>query len=232
MIEHRPFAGLGSAERGWLKAKLHFAFAGSGNPDHRAIGPLRVWNDDEFAPGSGFPMHLHRDVEIVTYVREGAVTHEDSLGNRGRVSAGDVQVMSTGSGIQHSEFNAEAVPLRLFQIWLDPRLPGGEPRWASRRFPVSTRGGRFTVLASGNSADADALSINANAQVLGVTMRTGETLVHDLETGRRAYLVTANGAATVNGVHLASRDGAAIHDEDRLTVKSVEATELVLVEVW
>jgi redox-sensitive bicupin YhaK (pirin superfamily) len=232
MIEHRPFADLGSAERGWLKAKLHFAFAGMGNPKHRAIGPLRVWNDDEFSPDSGFPMHPHRDVEIVTYVREGAVTHEDSLGNRGRVSAGDVQVMSTGSGIRHAEFNAEAVPLRLFQIWLDPRLPGGVPRWASRRFPVSERGGRFTVLASGDPADAGALSINADARVLGATLRTGETLVHDLRIGRSAYLVAANGQANVNGVQLAARDGAAIYDVDRLTATAAEDTELLLIEVW
>lgn len=232
MIEHRPFADLGSAERDWLKAKLHFAFAGMGNPEHRAIGPLRVWNDDEFTPGSGFPMHPHRDVEIVTYVREGAVTHEDSLGNRGRVSAGDVQVMSTGSGIRHAEFNAEAVPLRLFQIWLDPRLPGGEPRWASRRFPVLERGGRFTVLASGDPADTSALPINADARVLGATLRTGEALEHHLGTGRSAYLVAANGQATVNGVHLAPRDGAAIHDVDRLTATATGDTELLLVEVW
>ena len=177
-------------------------------------------------------MHPHRNVEIVTYVREGAVTHEDSLGHRGRVSAGEVQIMSTGSGIRHAEFNAEAVTLRLFQIWLDPRLPGGEPRWASRRFPVSNRAGHFTVLASGDPADADALSINADARVLGRTQRKGETLVHDLEPGRRAYLVTSNGEANVNGIRLAARDGAAIHDEERLTITAGEDTEILLVEVW
>ncbi len=230
MIEHRPFAALGSAERDWPKAKLHFAFGGMGNPDHRAIGPLRVWNDDEFAPGSGFPMHPHRDVEIVTYVREGAVTHEDSLGNRGRVEAGDVQVMSTGSGIRHAEFNAEAVPLRLFQIWLDPREPGGVPRWASRRFPASERGGRFTVLASGAQAEAGALPINAEARVLGATLKTGERLAQALAPGRRGYLVTT-GPIRLNSLELGARDGAAIDGIPRLDVLARDGAELVLVEL-
>ncbi|WP_336489631.1 pirin family protein [Methylobacterium nigriterrae] len=230
MIEHRPFDALGSAESRWLTARLHFAFAGMGNLEHRPIGPLRVWNDDEFAPGSGFPMHAHQDVEIVTYVREGAVTHEDSLGNRGRVEAGDVQVMSAGSGIRHAEFNAEPVPLRLFQIWLDPREPGGMPRWASRRFPASERGGHFAVLASGDPADEGALPINAAARVMGATLNTGEWLGHELASGHRGYLVTT-GPVCLNGLELSARDGVAIHEVGRLNVLARSDAELVLVEL-
>ncbi|MGU3285131.1 pirin family protein [Methylobacterium mesophilicum] len=230
MIEHRPFAALGGAQTDWLTAKLHFAFGAMGNPQHRPIGPLRVWNDDEFAPRSGFPMHPHRNMEIVTYIRDGAVTHGDNLGNRGRVGAGDVQVMSTGTGIQHSEMNAEDVPLRLFQIWIEPRTAGGAPRWASRRFPSSERGDGFVVLASGDPTDAGALSINADARVLGATLKAGETLTHDIAPGRRGYLVTT-GAADLNGLNLDARDGAAIHEAERLDVVARSDTEVLLVEV-
>ena len=157
------------------------------------------------------------------------MTHEDSLGNRGRVEAGDVQVMSAGSGIRHAEFNAEPVPLRLFQIWLDPRGPGGAPRWASCRFPASERGGRFTVLASGDPTDAGALPINSEARVLGATLKTGERLAQELAPGRRGYLVTT-GPIRLNGLELGARDGAAIDGIAHLDVLARAAAELVLVE--
>lgn len=231
MIERRPFSTLAGIEDGWLKAKLHFAFAGMGRPEHGPLGALRVWNDDEFAPSSGFPLHPHRNVEIVTYVREGAITHEDSLGNKGRTAAGDVQVMSAGSGIRHSEFNAELTTTRLFQIWLEPRNQGGEPRWNSRRFPRADRSGRLVTLASGDSADTDALFINTDAQVLGATMQAGETIVHDLAGGRCAYLVSTTGYVDLHGLHLAPRDGAVITGEPQLAITAIDDTEIVLVEV-
>ena len=231
MIEHRPFETLGSTEQGWLKAKLHFDFAGMGNPDHRPLGPLKVWNDDEFAPSSGFPLHPHQNVEIVTYVREGAITHEDDLGNKGRTAAGGVQVMSAGTGIRHSEMNAEPIPTRLFQIWLDARTKDGTPNWSSRRFPRAERSGRFVTLASGDPADDQALHIDADARVLGATLKAGETIVHDLPEGRRAYLVSTLGGIDLNGLHLAPRDGAAITSERHLTIAAVDDTEIVLAEV-
>jgi quercetin 2,3-dioxygenase len=231
MIEHRPFADLAGIEQDWLKARMHFAFAGMGRPEHGPLGALHVWNDDEFAPMSGFPFHPHRNVEIVTYVREGAITHEDSLGNKGRTLAGDVQVMSTGTGIRHAEFNAESTPTRLFQIWLQPRTAGGVPRWDSRRFPRAARSGRLVLLASGDAGDGDALFINADARVLGAAMESGETIVHDVQHGRRAYLVTTTGGIAINGVQLAPRDGAAIREEARLTIGATDKTEIVLVEV-
>ena len=231
MIEHRPFATLGGTEGSWLKAKLHFAFGGIGRPEHCPLGALHVWNDDEFVPSPGFPLHTHRNVEIVTYVREGAITHEDSLGNKGRTAAGDVQVMSAGTGIRHSEFNAEPTATRLFQIWLEPRIQGGEPRWNSRSFPRADRSGRLVALASGDSADTDALFINSDARVLGATMQTGETIVHDLSQGRRAYLVSTTGQVDLRGLRLAPRDGAVITGESQLTITAIDDTEVLLVEV-
>ena len=235
MIEHRPFHALGGTRTDWLNARLHFAFAGMGRPEHGPLGALRVWNDDEFAPSSGFPLHSHKNVEIVTYVREGAITHADSLGNHGRTAAGDVQVMSAGTGIRHSEFNAETTTTSLFQIWLEPRAPGGEPRWSSRRFPRSERDGRLVTLASGytsgDPADADALFINTEARVLGATLKAGEVIVQPLPQGRRAYVVSTQGRIDLQGWRLAPRDGAAVSGESDITITALDATEIVLVEV-
>ena len=135
MIERRPFAALGGADHGWLKAKHHFSFARYYDPERLGHGALRVWNDDEIAPDTGFPPHPHADMEIITYVRQGAITHEDSLGHKGRTEAGDVQVMSAGSGIRHAEYNREGVPTTLFQIWIEPGKEGGEPSWGAKPFP-------------------------------------------------------------------------------------------------
>src|SRR6188472_2189523 len=132
MIERRPFAALGGADHGWLKAKHHFSFARYYDPERLGHGSLRVWNDDEIAPNTGFPSHPHSDMEIITYVRQGAITHEDSLGHKGRTEVGDVQVMSAGSGIRHAEYNRESVPTRIFQIWIEPEKQGGEPSWGAK----------------------------------------------------------------------------------------------------
>ena len=192
-------------------------------------GRLRVWNDDEIAAKSGFPPHPHADMEIITYVRTGAITHEDSMGNRGRTAAGDVQVMSAGTGVRHSEFNLEDAPTTLFQIWIETDRPGAQPSWGQRAFPKADRSGRFTVLASGDAADG-ALSINADAKVLGATLKAGESLTYDLAPGRRAYLAPAVGAVDVNGVALNARDGAGIVDEPTLTITAREDAELVMVD--
>jgi redox-sensitive bicupin YhaK (pirin superfamily) len=175
MIERRPFNELGGADHGWLKAKHHFSFANYADPSRMGWGALRVWNDDEIAANSGFPPHPHADMEIITYVRDGAITHEDSLGNKGRTEAGDVQVMSAGSGIRHAEYNVENETTRIFQIWIIPEARGGEPTWGSRPFPKGERHGRFVVLASGRDGDGDALPIRADARVLGATLQAGET---------------------------------------------------------
>jgi len=139
MIELRPFAKLGGADHGWLKAKHHFSFASYYDPGNMGHGALRVWNDDEIAPNSGFPAHPHANMEIITYVREGAITHQDSLGNKGRTEAGDVQVMSAGSGIRHSEYNLEPTRTKIFQIWIEPTTEGGAPTWGAKPFPKADR---------------------------------------------------------------------------------------------
>ncbi len=229
MIDIRPFSSLGGADHGWLKAKHHFSFANYYDPSRMGWGRLRVWTDDEIAAKSGFPPHPHADMEIITYVRTGAITHEDSMGNRGRTAAGDVQVMSAGTGVRHSEFNLEDDLTTLFQIWIETDRPGAQPSWGQREFPKSDRSGRFTVLASGDAADG-ALTINADARVLGATLKAGESLTYDLAPGRRAYLVPAVGAVDVNGTTLNARDGAGIVDETTLTITAKEDAELVMVD--
>jgi quercetin 2,3-dioxygenase len=231
MIERRPFAALGGADHGWLKAKHHFSFARYYDPARLGHGSLRVWNDDEIAPNTGFPPHPHADMEIITYVRQGAITHRDNLGNEGRTEAGDVQVMHAGTGITHAEYNKEKIPTRLFQIWIMPDRRGVAPGWDTRSFPRDGNG--LTVLASGRADDAasDALKLNADAAVLAGTLAEGQATEFQLAPGRAAYLVPVNGAVTVNGVVAQARDGVAITDERLVTITATKATELVVVEV-
>lgn len=229
MIDVRPFASLGGADHGWLKARHHFSFANYYDPARMSWGRLRVWNDDEIAAKSGFPPHPHNDMEIITYVRTGAITHEDSMGNRGRTGAGDVQVMSAGTGVRHSEFNLEDETTTLFQIWIEADERGAQPSWGAKTFPKSDRSGRFSVLASGDKGD-DALTINADAKVLGATLSAGETIRYPLPAGRRAYLVPAVGTVEVNGVSLNARDGAAIVDEAEIVITAGADAELVMVD--
>jgi redox-sensitive bicupin YhaK (pirin superfamily) len=230
MIERRPFGALGGADHGWLKAKHHFSFARYYDPERLGHGALRVWNDDEIAPNTGFPPHPHADMEIITYVRQGAITHEDSLGHQGRTEAGDVQVMSAGSGIRHAEFNREPVPTTLFQIWIEPEGSGGEPSWGAKPFPKSDRSGRFVPLASGFAEDDDALPIRAPARVLGATLKAGDVAQYELGAKRHGYLVPAQGSVEVNGVRILTRDGAAISNEPVLKIKALEDSEIVLVD--
>ncbi|ACK52122.1 Pirin domain protein [Methylocella silvestris BL2] len=230
MIERRSFKGLGGADHGWLKAKHHFSFASYYDPDRMGVGALRVWNDDEIAPNTGFPPHPHKDMEIITYVREGAITHKDNYGNQGRTEAGDVQVMSAGTGIRHSEYNLEPKATRIFQIWIEPTRSGGSPAWGAKPFPKAERDGRLVPLASGFESDADALPIRADARVLGATLKAGESVTYELGASRKGYLVPAKGAVEVNGVKLEARDGGAIENEDRLTITAIEDSEVVMVD--
>ncbi len=230
MIEKRPFATLGGANHGWLNARHHFSFANYYDPMRMGWGAIRVWNDDEIAANSGFPPHPHADMEIITYVREGAITHKDSLGNEGRTEAGDVQVMSAGSGIRHGEYNLEADTTKIFQIWIEPDTLGGAPSWGARPFPKADRAGKFVTLASGLSEDADALPIRSSARVAGATIKAGETTEYELGEGRHAYLVSAAGSVEINGVRLDPRDGAAITGEVSLKITALNDAEVVLVD--
>lgn len=230
MIELRPFASLGGANHGWLDARHHFSFAGYHDPARMHWGNLRVWNDDTIAPGTGFPTHPHADMEIITYVRSGAITHTDNQGNQGRTEAGDVQVMSAGRGIAHSEYNREAHDTQIFQIWILPRERGGAPMWGAKPFPKGDRAGRFVTMASGLAGDDDALPIRADARVVAATLKAGETATYTLGAGRLAYLVPSAGAVRVGDVTVAQRDGAAIRDADSITVTAIADAEVILVD--
>jgi quercetin 2,3-dioxygenase len=230
MIELRPFNTLGAANHGWLDAKHHFSFASYHDDARTHWGDLRVWNDDTIAPHAGFPPHPHRDMEIITYVREGAITHEDNLGNKGRTEAGDVQVMSAGTGIAHSEYNREDVTTKIFQIWIIPNRRGEKPSWGAKPFPKGDRAGQFVVLASGFDNDNDALPIRTDARVVGATLRAGEVAEYPLGKDRRGYLVPATGAVEIDGVQVNTRDGAAIKDVDVLRVRAIEDSEIILVD--
>jgi redox-sensitive bicupin YhaK (pirin superfamily) len=230
MIDLRPYDSLGGANHGWLDAKHHFSFASYHDDARTSWGDLRVWNDDTIAPKTGFPPHPHRDMEIITYVREGAISHQDNLGNKGRTEAGDVQVMSAGTGIQHAEYNLEDVTARLFQIWILPSQTGGAPSWGARPFPNEDRSGQFVVLASGFANDDDALPIRAEARVVGATLKAGETADYPIGKDRRGYLVPATGVVEIDGVRVGARDGAAISDLDTIRVTAIEDSEIVLVD--
>jgi redox-sensitive bicupin YhaK (pirin superfamily) len=230
MIEVRPFKALGGANHGWLDAKHHFSFADYYDPQRMNWGSIRVWNDDTIAPGTGFPPHPHRDMEIITYVREGAITHKDNLGNHGRTEAGDVQIMSAGTGVTHSEYNEEDVTTKIFQIWIQPSRTGEKAAWGAKPFPKGERSGQFVVLASGFADDNDALPIRTDARVLGATLKAGETAEYPLGAGRRGYLVPATGAIEIDGQRVNARDGAAISDTETLRVTALEDSEIVLVD--
>ena len=231
MIERRPVASLGGANHGWLDTKHHFSFADYHDPQRMHWGILRVWNDDTIESQTGFPPHSHADMEIITYVREGAITHQDNLGNKGRTPAGDVQVMSAGTGITHSEYNLEPGITRIFQIWIIPNRQGEKPSWGAQAFPKGDRHGQFVTLASGIAGDKDVLPLRADARVLGATVKAGESVEYRFSSADRyGYLVLATGAASVNGVALQKQDGAAIHGEETIRITATEDTEVVLVD--
>lgn len=228
-IDRRTFDSLGHANHGWLDARHHFSFASYYDPARMGWGAIRVWNDDKIAAQSGFPPHPHSDMEIITYVRSGAITHQDSMGNKGRTGAGDVQVMSAGTGVRHAEYNLEDEPTTLFQIWIEPRSKGGSPSWGAKPFPKGDRSGKFVTLASGFPEDTDALSIRADARVMGATLKAGETVTYVVGEGRHAYLVPATGAITIDGTAFDARDGAALVGGTYQFAASEDA-ELVLVD--
>jgi redox-sensitive bicupin YhaK (pirin superfamily) len=228
MIEIRKFDSLGHAAHGWLDAHHHFSFASYHDPARMGWGSIRVWNDDQIAARSGFPPHPHRDMEIVTYVRTGAITHKDSMGNIGRTAAGDVQVMSAGRGVTHAEYNLEDEPTTLFQIWIETDKRNAEPAWGAMPFPKESRHGAFQLLASGASGEG-ALNINADAKVLGATVNAGESIEVQADPGRHLYLVPS-GRVRVNGIDAGPRDGVAITGESRVRIEADEDSELVLVD--
>jgi redox-sensitive bicupin YhaK (pirin superfamily) len=228
MLRRKSFEDISGFDAGWLKAKHHFAIGPYGNPAHKAVGNLIVLNDDEIAPHTGFGLHGHENVEIVSYLREGTVTHRDDQGNLGKTHAGDVQVMSAGTGIRHSEQNEEDVPIRLFQIWLKPSVSGGIPRWGNKPFPKVDRAGVFVPLASGRNAEG-ALPIRTDAEVYGALLRGGSKTSYSFCKGDAGYLVPATGEVEVGGVQVHAREGLVIENEEMIAIKALTDSELVLV---
>jgi hypothetical protein len=229
----RHAADRGTTDLGWLDARHTFAFGRYHDPDHTDFGPLRVINDDRIAPNAGFDTHPHRDMEIITLVLAGRLAHRDSMGSASAISAGDIQVMSAGSGVRHSEFNAsDAEPVHLLQIWIEPSALGVEPRYAEATIDPAHWTDRFALLVRPMSddptTDADegrppqgpAIGIHQDAKLLAAELSPGATVPHRLAPGRRGWIHVATGAATVNGIDLTAGDGAAIEDETDLTIAS------------
>ena len=231
MIQVEKFENLGRFRNDWLNARHHFSFGQHHNAERMGLGALRVWNDDEIHPGKGFDPHPHQEMEIITYVREGAITHRDNLGNEGRTEAGDVQVMHAGTGITHAEYNLEPGATRIFQIWLVPNQRGMTPGWGARAFPKD-QADSLKVLADGRAdADGTALPLYADGAVLAGTIRAGQILRQTLGAGRAAYLVPATGSITVNGIKIDTRDGVTITDEAEIEISADEDAEIVMVDV-
>jgi redox-sensitive bicupin YhaK (pirin superfamily) len=231
MIERRPFDELPSDDLGRLKTRRHFSTGARDDQSRGGLGCVRVWNDEEIAPNAAFALQAHTNIEIITYVREGAVTHRDTLGNEGRIEAGNVQVVSAGSGIRHAEYNLEQASARIFQIWITPASSGGSPAWGVQPCPVAERSGCFVAIASGLDSDRDALPIRACARVLNAKLEAGESIEYVLREPRLAYLVPSAGTVDVNGVRIHARDGAAIKDVDIVTITAIEDAEVVMVDV-
>jgi redox-sensitive bicupin YhaK (pirin superfamily) len=231
MIERRPFDELPSEDLGGLKTRRHFSTGARDDTSRSGWGCMRAWNDKEIAPNAGFALQAHANTELITYVGEGAVTHRDSLGNETRIEAGNVQVVSAGTGIRHAEFNLEQAPARIFQIWITPASPGGSPAWSAQPCPTAERSGCFVAIASGFDSDQDALPIRACARVLNAKLKVGESIEYVLLEPRLAYLVPSTGTVDVNGVRIYARDGAAIKDVDLVTITTIEDADLVMVDV-
>lgn len=231
MIQVYPYAGLGHADHGWLDARHHFSFAHYWNPERVRFGVLRVINDDRVAGGKGFGTHPHDNMEIITYVRSGAITHQDSLGNRGRTEAGDVQVMSAGTGVFHSEYNLEEEDTTLYQIWILPNERDVAPRWETRQFPKEPVRDALSVLVSGRAEDAGdgALFIHQDAAIYGGRLQAGTRVTQPVK--HQAYLLASKGTVSVNGRELREGDGAEITGERELAIAAISDAEVIVIDV-
>ncbi|MGH9862821.1 MAG: pirin family protein [Candidatus Acidiferrales bacterium] len=231
MIKIIPSAERYHFETDWLSTYWHFSFDHYHDPQNVSFGPLRVFNDDTIRPAGGFPLHSHREMEILTYVTEGQLEHQDSLGNRGVIGPGELQRMSAGKGIRHSEYNASKTePVHLLQFWIDPEASGLEPSWEQRRFTREERRGRLLLVASGKPQDG-ALHIHQDASVYVASLEKGDNVAHTLASGRRAYLFVISGGSTLNGQPLAAGDQARLTDEKKLALTADNPAELLLVDL-
>lgn len=231
MVTVYPYEELGHADHGWLDARHHFSFASYRNPKRTGFGTLLVINDDIIAAGRGFATHPHDNMEIITYVREGAITHRDSVGNEGRTEAGDVQVMSAGSGIRHSEHNMESGVTRLYQIWITPNKRDVAPRWEARQFPKEPVRDALHLLVSGDDADEGkgALFIHQHAALYGGRLDKGTKITQPLR--HQAYVLVSQGSVTLNGVEVKQGDGAEIEGETSLAIEALSDAEVLVIDV-
>jgi len=231
MITIRRSKERGHADHGWLDTFHTFSFADYWDPQSMGWGPLRVINEDFVAPGTGFPTHAHRDMEIITYVLEGALQHKDSLGTGSVITPGEVQRMSAGTGVRHSEFNASKTePVHLLQIWIEPARTGIAPGYEQKTFAEATRRGRLRLIAAPDGRDG-AVTIHQDATVYATNLDRGERVQHTLAPGRLAWLQVARGALLLNGERLAQGDGAAIQSEPTLTIEALEPAEALLFDL-
>jgi redox-sensitive bicupin YhaK (pirin superfamily) len=233
MITLRPSSERGHANHGWLDTYHTFSFDTYRDPNYMGFRTLRVINEDRVAPGRGFPTHPHRDMEIITYILQGALAHQDSMGNGSVIRPGDVQRMSAGTGVRHSEFNhSPNEPVHLLQIWILPRERGIAPSYEQKMFAEDEKLGRLRLIASSDGREGS-VTIHQDASIYTSLLKPGSRLSHELKPGRHAWIQAARGAFTVNGVQLRAGDGAAISDERQLTLASdgTETSELLLFDL-
>jgi redox-sensitive bicupin YhaK (pirin superfamily) len=231
MIQIRKAAERGHFNHGWLDTYHTFSFSDYYDPDHMGFRALRVINDDRVAPGQGFGMHGHRDMEIVTYVLDGALAHRDSLGNGSVLRPGELQHMTAGTGVRHSEFNpSDTEGVHLYQIWLLPDRRGLTPGYEQKAFVEEERRGKLRLVAS-PTGECGSLLIHQDARLYLATLPAGETVSHTLKPGRHAWLQVLRGRAALNGVALAAGDGAAISEEQNLQITGQEEAEVLLFDL-
>ncbi len=228
MIKIFAYENLGRANHGWLDARYHFSFAPYFDSSKVGFGNLRVINDDIVKAGAGFQEHAHRDMEIITFVRQGAITHRDSAGNIGKTKAGDVQVMSAGSGISHSELNLENEDTNLYQIWIKPRENGLKPSWNSCEFPKEVAKKELNLLVAGNSSAP--LQINQDAFIYAGNLQEGVKIAHKLKLAG-AYFLVSQGEVEINGLRVKKGDGAEITEIELLEIKTLSAAQVLVIEV-
>lgn len=227
MITHYPYTSLGHANHGWLDARHHFSFAGYRNPKRQQFGVLRVINDDIIKAGRGFDTHPHRNMEIITYVKTGAITHRDSNGNVGRTEAGDVQVMSAGTGVFHSEFNLESEDTNIFQIWIEPNQLEVKPQWGSHAFPKEATADGLRLLVSG---DGNApLSIHQDAFIYAGYLREGTQLNHPIR--HQAYVLVSEGSLELEGQVLNKGDGLEASELSSISMKALTDARVLVIDV-
>ncbi len=231
MIQIRRSDERGHANHGWLDTRFTFSFADYHDPKHVHFRTLRVMNDDRVAGGGGFPMHPHRDMEIVTYVLEGALEHRDSMGNGSVTTPGDIQYMGAGTGVTHSEFNAsETEPVHLYQIWMFPEKQGLKPAYGQKNFSEDEKRGKLRLLVSPDGRDGS-VKIRQDNDLYATVLREGETVKHELKPERHAYVQVARGSVTLNGTKLDEGDGAAISDVQAVELTGVKDAEVLLFDL-